>query len=163
MQFKRLNWNLSIADHRRKTASMPYPPNDRRTLSKEGKFEKEYRKDNQQEQQSAVARKGHLMKVISRPYTKYTVFHKNGDAILVVISLSNLNRFLPNIHQFNFFTGELSDKPLLIRLLTNPPHLKYVTTVHCNLSLIATLVCDCRSFSNINVSQGTGSGKERVY
>jgi len=103
------------------------------------------------------------MKVISRPYTKYTVFHKNGDAILVVISLSNLNRFLPNIHQFNFFTGELSDKPLLIRLLTNPPHLKYVTTVHCNLSLIATLVCDCRSFSNINVSQGTGSGRERVY
>jgi len=27
-----------------------------------------------------------------------------------------------------------------------PPHPKYVTTVPCNLSLITTLVCDCRSF-----------------
>jgi len=45
-------------------------------------------------------------------------------------------------------------KPCLIWLLTIPPHLKYVTTVPCNLSLITTLVGDCRSFSDVSVSQG---------
>jgi len=42
-----------------------------------------------------------------------------------------------------------------IWLLTIPPHLKYVTTVPCNLSLITALVCDCRSLSDISVSQGS--------
>ena len=46
-------------------------------------------------------------------------------------------------------------KPCLIWLLTIPPHLKYVTTVPCNLSLITTLVGDCRSFSDVSVSQGS--------
>jgi len=42
-----------------------------------------------------------------------------------------------------------------IWLLTIPPHFKYVTTVPCNLSLITALVCDCRSLSDISVSQGS--------
>ena len=37
----------------------------------------------------------------------------------------------------------------------NPPHLKYVTAVPCNLSLITTFVGECRSFSDINVPQGS--------
>ena len=49
----------------------------------------------------------------------------------------------------------LINKRLVIWLLTAPPHLEYVTTVLCNLSLITTLVCDCHSFSDINVSQGS--------
>ena len=44
---------------------------------------------------------------------------------------------LPNIHQFNFFTDRLRNKPFLIWLLTTIPHLKYVATLPCNLSLIA--------------------------
>ena len=35
------------------------------------------------------------------------------------------------------------------------PHLKCVTTVPSNLSLITALVCDCRSFSEVNVSRGS--------
>ena len=34
-------------------------------------------------------------------------------------------------------TDRLSNKPFLIWLLTTPPHLKYVATLPCNLSLIA--------------------------
>ena len=49
----------------------------------------------------------------------------------------------------------LINKRLVIWLLTAPPHLEYVTTVLCNLSLITALVCDCHSFSDINVSQGS--------
>jgi len=61
----------------------------------------------------------------------------------------------PNIH--TFFTGKLNNKRFLIWLLMIPLHLKYVTTVPCNLSLITTLVCDCRSFSDISVSQGSAA------
>jgi len=46
---------------------------------------------------------------------------------------------------------------LLMWLLKMPKHLKYVTTVPCNVSLITALVCDCRSFSDINVSQGSAA------
>ena len=42
----------------------------------------------------------------------------------------------------------LSNKPFLIWLLTTPPHLKYVATLPCNLSLMAC-------FADINVSQGS--------
>jgi len=35
------------------------------------------------------------------------------------------------------FTSRLSNKLFLIRLLTTPPHLKYVATLPCNLSLMA--------------------------
>ena len=52
---------------------------------------------------------------------------------------------LPNIHRFKkSFTHTLSNKPFLIRLLTTPPHLKYVATLPCNLSLMAC-------FADINV------------
>jgi len=44
---------------------------------------------------------------------------------------------LPNIHQCNFFTDRLRNKPFLIWLLTTIPHLKYVATLPCNLSLTA--------------------------
>jgi len=54
-----------------------------------------------------------------------------------------------------FLTGKLSYKRFLIWLLTIPPHLKYATTVSCNLSLVAALACDYLSFSDINVSQGS--------
>jgi len=57
---------------------------------------------------------------------------------------------LPNIHRFNFFhshTKLYRPKPFLIWLLTTPPRLKYVTTLPCNLSLMAC-------FFDINVSQG---------
>ena len=40
-------------------------------------------------------------------------------------------------------------------------HDKYVTTVLCNLSLITALVCDYRSFSDINVSQGSVATRMR--
>ena len=57
---------------------------------------------------------------------------------------------LPNIHRFQnfFFTHRLSKKPFLIWLLITLPHLKYVATVPCNLSLKA-------GFADINVSQGS--------
>jgi len=47
-----------------------------------------------------------------------------------------------------FFHYTLSNKPFLISLLTTPPHLTYVATLPCNLSL---MVC----FADINVSQGS--------
>ena len=47
-----------------------------------------------------------------------------------------------------FFTYTLSSKSFLIRLLTTPPHLKYVSTLPCNLSLMAC-------FADINASQGS--------
>ena len=60
---------------------------------------------------------------------------------------------MPNIYRFQKnFTG---NKPCLIWLLIIPPHLKYVSTALCNLSLTAALICDCCSFSGISVSQGS--------
>ena len=47
-----------------------------------------------------------------------------------------------------------SNKPLGLlckSLFSIPPNIKYVTTVPYNLSLVTTLVCDCRLFSDINV------------
>jgi len=52
----------------------------------------------------------------------------------------------PNVHRFKKNTGRRSNKPFFIWLLTIPPHLKYVTTVPCNISLVAL-------FSDISVSQ----------
>jgi len=46
------------------------------------------------------------------------------------------------------FTDRLSNKPFPIWLLTVPPHLKYVATLPCNVSLMAC-------FADINVSQGS--------
>jgi len=53
---------------------------------------------------------------------------------------------LLNISQLKKFTDRLSNKPFLIWLLTTPPHLKYVATLPCNLSLMAC-------FADINISQ----------
>ena len=55
---------------------------------------------------------------------------------------------LPNIHLFKKSTLTLSNKPFLIWLLTTLPHLKYVPTLPCNLSLMAC-------FADVNVSQGS--------
>jgi len=55
---------------------------------------------------------------------------------------------LPNIHRFKNFTHTLCNKPFLVWLLTTPPHLKYVVTLPCNLSLMAC-------FADINVSLGS--------
>jgi len=38
-------------------------------------------------------------------------------------------------------TDRLSNKPFLIWLLITPPHLKYVATLACNLSLLACFSC----------------------
>jgi len=46
------------------------------------------------------------------------------------------------------FTRTFSNEPFLIWLLTTPPHLKYVATLPCNLSLMAC-------FADGNVSQGS--------
>jgi len=60
---------------------------------------------------------------------------------------SGLALNLPNIHLYEKnCTHTLSNKPFLIWLLTTPPHLKYVATLPCNLSLMAC-------FADINVSQ----------
>jgi len=48
----------------------------------------------------------------------------------------------------NFFTRRLSNKTLFICILTTPPHVKYVATLPCNLSLMAC-------FADIDVSQGS--------
>ena len=65
---------------------------------------------------------------------------------------------MPNIHRFkNFFTGRQSSKPVLIWLFTILPHLRYVTTVRCNLSLVTSLVCDFHAFSGTNVLQGSAA------
>ena len=64
-----------------------------------------------------------------------------------------LSETMPNIHRLKKFSGRLSDKPFLVTEI--PPHLKYVTSVPCNLLLITVLVCNCRSFSDVNVSQGS--------
>jgi len=58
---------------------------------------------------------------------------------------------LPNIRGFKKkLTQTISNKPFLIwlGLLTTPPHLKYVVTLPCNLSLIAC-------FADANVSQSS--------
>ena len=55
---------------------------------------------------------------------------------------------LPNIHPLKKFTDRLGNKPFLIWLLTTPSHLKYVTTLPCNLSL---MTC----FADVDVSQGS--------
>ena len=49
---------------------------------------------------------------------------------------------------FKKITHRLSNKSFFILLLTTRPHLKYVATLPCNLSLIAC-------FADINVSQGS--------
>jgi len=57
----------------------------------------------------------------------------------------------------NFFTDRLSNKPFLIWSLATPPHVKYVATLPCNLSLIAcflTLMFHKVAWQNIHVSQG---------
>ena len=65
---------------------------------------------------------------------------------------------MPISHRFKKkFTGRLSNKHVLIWLLTIPTHPVNVTTVPCGLSLITTLVCDCHSFSDINGSQGSAA------
>ena len=46
------------------------------------------------------------------------------------------------------FSHTLSNKPFLIWLLTTPPHLKYLATPPCNLSLMTY-------FADSNVSQGS--------
>jgi len=57
--------------------------------------------------------------------------------------------FAKNIHRFKKnLTHRLNNNPFLIRLLTTPPHLKYVATLPCNLLLMAC-------FADINVSQGS--------
>jgi len=54
--------------------------------------------------------------------------HKTTTLLLVT---------LPNIHRLKkIVTDRLSNKPLLIWLLTTPLHLKYAATLPCNLSLI---------------------------
>ena len=60
----------------------------------------------------------------------------------------NVHVLACNFADFIFFTRRLSNKPFLIWLLTTPPHLKYVATLPCNLSLTAC-------FADINVSQGS--------
>jgi len=56
---------------------------------------------------------------------------------------------LPDTHRFKKkFTHTLSNKLFLICLLTTTPHLKYVATLPCNLSLVAY-------FADINVSHGS--------
>jgi len=60
----------------------------------------------------------------------------------LLVTLPNIRRFKKN------FTHRLSNKRFLIWLSTTPPHLKYVATLPCNLSLMAC-------FADINVSQGS--------
>ena len=55
---------------------------------------------------------------------------------------------LPDIHRSKTVTHTLSNKPFLIWLLTTPPHLQYLATLPCNLSLVAC-------FADINVSLGS--------
>ena len=57
----------------------------------------------------------------------------------------NFAKYLPI---YKFFSLTLSSKPFLIWLLTTIPHLKYVATLHYNLSLMACC-------ADINVSQGS--------
>ena len=59
----------------------------------------------------------------------------------------NFAKYSPTL---NFFTHRLSNKTYLIRLLTTPPHLRYVATLPCNLSLMAC-------FADISVSQGSAA------
>ena len=55
---------------------------------------------------------------------------------------------LPRIYRFKKSTDRLNNEPFLIWLLTTRPHLKYVVTLPCHLSLLAC-------FADINVSQGS--------
>jgi len=65
----------------------------------------------------------------------------------------------------SFFTGRMPFLPPNqqcqstegIALKTIPPHIKYVTTVPCNLLSIITLVWHCQPFSDINVPQGSAA------
>ena len=55
---------------------------------------------------------------------------------------------LPDIYRLQNFIDRLSNKRFVICLLATPPHLQYVATLPCNLSLMAC-------FADINVSQGS--------
>ena len=61
----------------------------------------------------------------------YRVGQQKWGHKLVAVILSILNRFTIS------FTGRFLEKFNLIRLLTTPPHLKYVATLPSNLPLIA--------------------------
>jgi len=55
----------------------------------------------------------------------------------------------------NSFTDKLNNTFAVKWLLSNPPHLKHVATLPCDLSSITVHVSDFRLFSDIDVSQGS--------
>jgi len=55
---------------------------------------------------------------------------------------------LPNIYRFKKIGDTLKNNFFLIWLLTTPPHLQYVATLPCNLSLMGC-------FADIKVSKGS--------
>jgi len=65
----------------------------------------------------------------------FCVQRKARDNHLLLVTLPDVHRF-----QKNLFTDRLGSKPLIIWLLTTPSHLKYVSTLPCNLSLITCLM-----------------------
>jgi len=71
-----------------------------------------------------------LSRALSSSFSSVVAMHKKCTFLLVT---------LPYIHRLKNenFTDRLSNKPLLIWLLTIPPHLKYVATLPCNLLIIA--------------------------
>jgi len=76
-------------------------------------------------------------------------YHRVGQAHNVYETITFLLVTLCQIFtDLYFFSLTLSSKPFLIWLLTTPPHLKYVATLHYNLSLMACC-------ADINVSQGS--------
>jgi len=80
--------------------------------------------------------------------TFFVFYQCLGQARKVHETTSLLLVTLPHIQRLKKFTHALSNKPFVIWLLTNPLHLKYVATLHCDMSLRAR-------FAIINVSQGS--------
>ena len=58
----------------------------------------------------------------------------------------------PNFHRLKN-TSKLSD--LICNEVCDPPQLKCLGLLHCDLSLITKLTLDCRHFSDIHISQGS--------
>jgi len=91
----------------------------------------------------------------------YTHLHHQHPRKLLLLTIIDVqSTFLPailsNTDRFkSFFTGRLINKFVNIRLLKILPHLKCVATLRCDLSLITTLVWECRLFSDIDVLQGS--------
>ena len=100
-----------------------------------------------------------LRKVLAKSVNIWKSYKQEGGCpvyfVCLATTLLKVEKCTIQFTKYSPIKNIIDNKAFLIYLLKIPPHLINVTTVPCNLSLITALLCDCRSFSDINVSQGS--------